>query len=108
MHLVASPYQQTNKYQFITFKDLSATFKASMKVSFDTGLLNFVTDIHFSVIIHNYSKFVHKNYFFDKKTLITNYSEVILFQLLQSTLVNVKYQGYTSKILANIYVLILW
>ena len=56
-----------NKY---TFKDLSATFKASTKVSFDKGLLNFVTDIHFSVIIHIHSKFVHKNYSFDKKTLI--------------------------------------
>ena len=36
----------------VTFESLSTTFKASMNVSFDTGLLIFVTDIHLLVVVH--------------------------------------------------------
>ena len=36
----------------VTFEGLSTTFKASMKVSFDTDLLISITDTHLLVIVH--------------------------------------------------------
>ena len=45
---------------FYNLKGLSTTSEASVNV-FDTASLNFVTDIHFLVIIHTYSKFVYTN-----------------------------------------------